>query len=337
MFQGCDYATYFHSPSWARAWQDFTGSRVRAAAERIRFADGRVALLPLSFETRGLLSRYVASPQGTFGGWISDAPLSPGQADALLAHLLEGRSSSLVWRMNPYDARAFDAGRRRGLRCRADETHALRLGPDAAPLLANFKNGYRSDVKKAINRGHISVERATTLEEWRAYYRVYEETLARWGHRSDEGYPWELFQTLFFQRSDAIVLWLARYDGAIVSGELCFYAKQHVVSWHAATLEKYLRSHVAKVQIFHVLQDACQRGLSWFDFNPSAGLAGVRTFKESFGARPLPAPLVYVDSTLKRMVRGVATSLRVPYAELDLRPLDQLVPPSPCESSPPTL
>lgn len=334
-FLGCDYATFFQSPEWAELWERFSGGQVRSAAERFTFSDGCVAILPLSFESRlqGLLSRHVASPQGTFGGWVSRDALTAEHADALLERLVDGRSGSLVWRMNPYDPLVFAAGRRRGLSCRPDETHALRLDAGPKALLRGFKNGYRSDVKKAINRGHLAVSEARDLDEWRAYYRVYQETLTRWGHAETEGYPWELFETMANLHSPRIKLWLGRYDGAIVSGELCLYAKRHVVSWHAATLKDFLRSHVAKVQIFHVIQDACERGFHWFDFNPSAGLDGVRTFKESFNAQPLPAPVVYVDSTLKSVVRGLAASLNVPYAELSLQPLGEVVRPP---SSPPS-
>jgi hypothetical protein len=103
------------------------------------------------------------------------------------------------------------------------------------------------------------------------------------------------------------------------------YSKRHVVSWHAATLRDYLRTNVAKAQIFHVISDACSRGYRWFDFNPSAGLEGVQVFKESFDARALPAPLVYVDSPLKRYARGVAGRLGVPYAGLSLERLEDVL------------
>jgi hypothetical protein len=194
-------------------------------------------------------------------------------------------------------------------------------------LLDKFKNGYRSDVKKGNRQPRISIDPATTLDEWRAYYRVYQDTLRRWGHKLEEGYPWRLFQTMAELECPDITLWIGRYDGAIVSGELCLYARQHVVSWHAATLEHYLRTNIAKVQIFHVIEDACARGYRWFDLNPSAGLPGVQVFKESFDAKPLPAPLVYVDSLVKRGIRGMASRLGVPYAKLSLERLEDVLGP----------
>jgi lipid II:glycine glycyltransferase (peptidoglycan interpeptide bridge formation enzyme) len=34
------------------------------------------------------------------------------------------------------------------------------------------------------------------------------------------------------------------------------------------------------------IEDACDRGIEWFDFGASGDLDSVRVFKESFGARP---------------------------------------------------
>jgi hypothetical protein len=323
----CHYATFFQSPAWAELWERVSDGQTRCTPERLTFPNGHRAILPLCFEhkLRGLLSRHVASPQATFGGWITKDALDLKQASVLLQHTLARRQTSLVWRMNPYDKLMLLAGKQLGLECKRDYTHALNLEGGAPALLARFKNGYRSDIQKAQRQQRIAIDAATTLDEWRAYYRVYVETLGRWGHTAEEGYPWKVFQTMAELRSPDITLWLGRYDGAIVSGELCMYSKRHVVSWHAATLGDYLRTNIAKVQIYHVISDACSRGFRWFDFNPSAGLAGVQTFKESFDARALPAPLVYVDSTLKRYARGVAGRLGVPYAKLSLERLEDVL------------
>lgn len=323
----CHYATFFQSPAWAEVWERVSEGQTECTPERLTFPNGHRAILPLCFEHKylGLLSRHVASPQATFGGWITRDALDLKQASVLLRHMLERRSRSLVWRMSPYDELTLLAGKQLGLECRRDYTHALNLEGGAPALLAGFKNGYRSDIKKALKTQRISIEPATTLDEWRAYYRVYLETLGRWGHTAEEGYPWKVFQVLAELGSKDITLWLGRYDGAIVSGEVCMYSKRHVVSWHAATLRDYLRTNVAKVQIYHVIADACSRGYRWFDFNPSAGLEGVQVFKESFGARPRPAPLVYVDSTLKRYARSVASRLGVPYAKLSLERLEDVL------------
>jgi CelD/BcsL family acetyltransferase involved in cellulose biosynthesis len=337
----CDYATFFQSLEWAEVWEKYSGGLIQPAAKHITFSDGRAVVLPLCYETklRGLLSRYVCSPEATYGGWISEQPLSTSHAVLLTQWLLEAEGKNLVWRLNPYDPLALQAAMICNVGGRKDVTHAVRLSADPDQLLKGFKKGTREDIRKAQKRGCIEVTAAESVEEWRAYHRVYLDSLARWGHGPDEGYRWELFDQLRRLESPHVRLWIARYEGTVVSGELSFYSQRHSVSWHAATLKDYLRSGVGKYQSFEILKDCCQRGYQWLDFNPSAGLGGVKELKESFRAEALPAPLVYVDTPLKRLIRRAASTFNVQSAKLSVEKLDATLPSPPVNepitSSPP--
>jgi hypothetical protein len=320
----CEHATFFQSPEWARVWEAYTGGRVRPHAKKFRFSDGREAILPLCFEHKlaGLLNRYVASPEATYGGWISQAPLMTAHAVLLTKWLLASEGTNLVWRLNPYDPLALAAAQICHVSAQKDVTHSIRLNADPDKLFKGFKKGCREDIKKAQKRGNIEVHPATTEAEWRAYYRVYQDALTRWGLGPDGGYRWELFDTLRRCDSPHVRLWVARFDGQIVSGELSFYSQKQSVSWHAATLKDYLRSGVGKFQSFEIMKDCCARGFDWLDFNPSAGLGGVKELKEQFRAEPLPAPLVYVDTVVKRMIRRTASLFDVRDAKINVSPLD---------------
>lgn len=320
----CDYATFFHALEWAETWEKYSRGLIRPAAKLIRFSDGREALLPLCHQSRmkGLLSGYVCSPEATYGGWISEQPLTTSHAVLLTRWLLEAEGKNLVWRLNPYDPLALPAAMICSVEARRDQTHAIRLSGDPEQLFKGFKKGTREDIRKAQKKGCIEVSPAESVEEWRAYHRVYQDSLARWGHSPDEGYGWDLFDQLRRLDSPYVRLWIARYDGQVVSGELSFYAKRQSVSWHAATLKDYLRSGVSKYQSFEILKDCCARGLEWLDFNPSAGLDGVKELKESFRAEALPAPLVYVDTAVKRLIRTCASALNVQSAKLSVERLD---------------
>jgi len=268
----------------------------------------------------------VCSPEATYGGWISAQPLATAHAVLLTEWLLQADGKSLVWRLNPYDPLALQAAMICHLDGRRDVTHAVRLSGDPEQLLRGFKKGTREDIRRAQKKGCIEVSAAQTAEEWRAYHRVYLDSLARWGHGPEDGYRWELFDVLRRLDSPYVRLWIARYEGQVVSGELSFYSQRHSVSWHAATLKDYLRSGVSKYQSFEILKDCCARGFQWLDFNPSAGLGGVQELKESFRAEALPAPLVYVDTTLKRLIRKCASALNVQSAKISVEPLDASIP-----------
>jgi CelD/BcsL family acetyltransferase involved in cellulose biosynthesis len=326
-WEDCSTATYFHSPEWARIWAEYGRGRIRPAAKLVQFSDGAEALVPWCFEVKahGLLSRYVGSIHGTYGGWLSREPLHVTQAVRLVQWLTREQGRSVVWRMNPYDDGAFRAGVLAGLRCRSDVTHAIRLPRTGEQLLKGFKASYRSQIRKALSGGEFTLSVATTIDEWREYFGVYQDSLARWGDAPETGYGWRLFELWARLRSPNAKLWIARHQGRIVSGDLCLYANRHVAYWHGATLRSHLKSSVAKLLKFEVMQDAIRRGLDWYDFNPSAGLSGVKFFKEGFNASTLPAPIVYADSPLKQLVRGVAASLELRHAQLSLQPLQELL------------
>lgn len=321
-WRSTEHATYFQSPEWAALWCEYTHGRLRPTPQLACFSDGARVVLPLCHERRlgGLLSRYVSSPEGTFGGWLSRTALTPAHARQLLDWLLSGHGRSLVWRLNPYDELCFQAGQQRGLRCRNDETYALALSADPEQPFKHFKARCRADIRRALQAGFV-IERACSERDYLDYFRVYEDSLRRWGNTPREGYDERLFSALYRRQSPHIQLWLARLDGKIVSGNLCFSARRHVVYWLGATLQEHLPSGVAKLLMHEIIQDSCRRGYSWFDFNPSATLPGVKFFKEGFGARPLPAPLVYVDAPLMQLARSCAASLRMENARPVLEPL----------------
>jgi hypothetical protein len=322
-WEGCSSSTYFHSLEWAKAWAAYGAGRIRPDAKLVLFSDGVQVLLPLCFEIKagGLLNRYAASPQGTYGGWLSLQPLSLSHAARLVQLLTQELGRSVVWRLNPYDDLALHAGALMGLRCKSDETHAIRLPPTAEELLKGFKATYRAQIRKAERSGDFSITPASSVDDWWRYFAVYQDSLERWGSTRQSGYAWRLFEHWAKLRSPNVVLWLARQGGKVVSGDLCLYAKKHVAYWHGATARSHLSTNVAKLVKYVVMKDAIERGLDHYDFNPSAGLAGVKFFKEGFNPVALPAPMVFVDTWLKRFARSCAASVQIDYARLSLEPL----------------
>lgn len=306
-WRGCDYATYFHSREWAELWRDVSRGATRPDPLLVRFGDGTSAVLPLSRRrvARGLAAVIESSPAGTFGGWVSTDRLEERHARALASVLL-ARGAGVTWRINPYDP---NAGTVRPPGAEQDTTHAVALDRDFEAIVHTWSKGHRAAVKQAQREG-VTVRAADSLDDWRGYYGAYMSSVERWGDAASTVYPWELFERLHGLASADVRLWVGLCEGAVVAGTLCFYARRHVVYWHGAALAEFFERRPVNLLVYTAMRDARERGLRWFDFNPSGGLEGVRHFKKSFGADELACPVVRREGRLLRALRVLGRARR---------------------------
>jgi CelD/BcsL family acetyltransferase involved in cellulose biosynthesis len=310
LWSRCEHATWFQSREWAEVWRASTAGRVTPSPLVAELSDGGRALLPLSVDSRclGLLRMHLSSPAGTFGGWVPDParPLGP-EHGRVLSGLLAGGLGPVQWRLSPYDPSLRGVPAPAG--AVADETHALDLREGFDAVHRRWTKGHTSAARKARREG-VEVRAAGSLDDWRDYYRVYEDSLARWGDSTSSRYGWELFAALAECPPSGVRLWLASHGGEIVAGALCLYARRHVTYWHGAALARAFDLRPANLLLHDAIRDACERRLHWFDFNPSGGHEGVVAFKRSFGAQPLPAPVVTIEGARHRFVRRAAAVRR---------------------------
>ena len=298
----CDHSTYFHSREWAEIWTFYSKGKICPAPILITFSDGKKALLPLSLQKNlaGFRKKYLSSPAGTFGGWISTHELSVEHAD-LLTHYLTQKIDDITWRLNPYDHLALKAHIRPS---KFDETHALHLAGGFDTIYKGWTKGHRSAARKAQQHG-VTIEFAYTLDDWYSYYQVYEDSLQRWGNKASSVYKWALFNEMLRRNSPYIKLWLAIYQDKVVAGALCFYAKKHAVYWHGAALKDYFHLRPINLLMYEAIKDACERGYAWFDFNPSGKHTGVKAFKKSFGANTLQSNIYSHPTGLEKVSRWI--------------------------------
>jgi CelD/BcsL family acetyltransferase involved in cellulose biosynthesis len=300
-WRACPSATYFHSPAWTELWARSGRARVKPEARLVRFTDGLTAVLIGSRERlfRGLASRLVSTSSGTYGGWLIGAEADATHARALAAVLL--REPDLWWRLNPYDRFAAAP---EGVEIADEETDVLPLEAGFEVVWRRASRGHRSAANKAARLG-IEVRCAASNADWDDYFAVYQDSLRRWrarrGAASEYGAP--IFEALRRQDPVHVSLWLARLEGRVVAGALCVAGPEVLVYWHGATLEAAFEYRPSTLLIREVVREACARGMLWFDFNPSAGLEGVREFKRRFGTQTLSCPVVVRRSTRTRGLR----------------------------------
>jgi CelD/BcsL family acetyltransferase involved in cellulose biosynthesis len=289
-FEACPIATASQSRGWAEDWSQYTRGVMRPAPLLVRLDDGSRLVVPLTRQRRhrGLSSRYLAAPAGTYGGWLASGPLDEPRALAV-AEWLVTRRTPLWWRLSPFDAQTATL---QYLVTDPDVTHAIRLAGGFSSACESASHGHECAVRKAQRSG-LAVRRAESPADWDAYYAIYLEALGRWGEDASSRYGARLFELLRRRGAPAVELWLATLDGGeIIAGGLALYSSRHVTYWHAASRAEHFALRPANLLVHEMLLDACQRGLDWFDLNPSGGHQGVRTFKERVGAIALPAPVV---------------------------------------------
>ncbi len=305
-WRNCPYSTYFHSREWAEIWADYSHGKITPVPLGVMLSDGTQIVLPFSKEKifKGLVKRYISSPAGTFGGWLSRTPLDQHQ-QVLLMKLITKRYPDLIWRFNPYE-KVLHAD---GLGClTVGETHALDLSIGFEEIYRGWTKGHSSAARQARKAG-VEIRTAETREDWESYYRVYEDSLKRWGENTTLVYAQYFFELLFQRASPNVRLWLAKYDGVVIAGALCFYSPSRVEYWHGAALSSHFELRPVHLLIYEAIKDAAERGLKWFDFNPSGGLEGVKAFKRSFGAAPLESNVLSLISTKQKLIRFIRTSL----------------------------
>ena len=308
MWRACRHATFFQSRDWAQVWSTQAGPGVEPSGMHVTFSDGSAAILPVTVDRRDRLRpRHLLSPATTFGGWLAPAVLSCDHTD-LLVPLVLRRFGSLVWRLSPYDPAAAQLT---PLATQTDETHAVDLAEGFDSVLRTWSRGARSSVRKAEKAG-LEVDTAASSEDWDCYFEIYKDSVRRWGDNASSVYPRRLFTEIERRGSSDVKLWLVRHQGEPIAGALCFYAPEHVAYWSGAALEEHFSLRPVNLLLAEAMRHACDRGLRWFDLNPSGGHEGVTRFKRSLGARPLGSPIVRRTSFGARVARRAARGLRRP-------------------------
>lgn len=300
-WKNCSYATPFQSPWWAEAWSESTDRKTSLEPVLLRLSTGLEVVLPISLDesVKGPQPRAILSPYGTYGGWLAKRALSSAEANAVADWLLSNYPELKI-RLNPYDSplqETIQGERREG------STQTLELTSGFEEIRQGWSKGHRYNARKAFDEG-VKVRVADLGRDWEEYFEIYQETVKRWDDPNTI-YPRELFSELSKETSEHVQLWLADHQGETVAGAILLFSDSVVDYWNGASLRKGQDVYAVNALLHDAIEFAVDGGWDWFDFNPSMGIEGVRKFKERFGTKTEPAPVVqnhtWVRSTWRRM------------------------------------
>lgn len=287
-------ATFFQTPEWS----DVLTSTLPGFEEKHLAAtvEGRlVGVVPALGRSRLGMTTLESMAFGTFGGPVAAAD-APEETVRALVRAFSDAAASLrtglaqmvdrALRVQPADVPGFEV---------ADDTvQVVRLDAGYEELRAGFKPSARNKIRKAIKAG-VKVRRAETEQDFLAYHTVLEECSREWNVRPRPG-P-EFFSALSTLDPGMVQMWLAVHDGDVLGGDLNFVLHGTVMNWGNVSTDA--AKSLAPNNLLHAraIEQGVHDGHNTYDLGSSAGIAGVRAFKASFGTK---------DLAIRRLVREKA-------------------------------
>lgn len=300
-YTGCPSSTFFQSPMWANIWEKYTESRIYPNPLLLTFSDGLNTVLPFCCsDLRFGMKKFVASPAGTYGGWLYRKENRPSK-DHLKVLGSYLAAQNIVLRQNPVDEIIKEHYKFINW-TNDDFSQIVSLKTDTFDeIIGSWRGSAQRNLKNALEN-NLVVKNTRNREDWEEYYSVYQESLKRWGGEASSSYSRDLFNIMLEQDIADISLWIVEYEGKLISGGLFLYGPTHVVYWHGAGLSDYFNKRPSELLHYAVMKDAWERGYKWYDFNPSGGHEGVVQFKNNFGPARIKSRMFINDNYKKQIV-----------------------------------
>ena len=255
----CDYATFFHTPLWHQLVTN-TFPQYRNITYYVQLDSGVRVVLPLLEvkNVKGFLRSAVSTFAGCYGDLVADGHVAYQDRQQIYKHICTQQIGDLHITSNPIT----ETKRLGGFQKEDDFTHLIVLDKDFDDLFAEFSKGHKSSFKRGKRMG-VKVRLAISLDDYKAYFGAYEDSLRRWGDKASSHYPWHFFENGFYlsqKYPHNIKLWLAELEPQIIAGAWVFYWNQHAVWWHGSAFEAFFNYYPNNVLQTTIIRDACQQG-----------------------------------------------------------------------------
>ncbi|MBI5541117.1 MAG: GNAT family N-acetyltransferase [Bacteroidia bacterium] len=179
--------------------------------------------------------------------------------------------------------------------------YILELDKPLVDIVKSFSDTRQKHIKRIIKKNALNIFQTNEKIYFEKYIELYKDTLARWGE-STPAYSFELIESL--HKVDNIKLWVAEYEGKMLSGMICFYGENTVFDWLAATIinDEFKKLYPAIAVQYAVIEHAHNQGLSCVNMGACDNLDGVKDFKLSWNVKELTyQTLVYQTKTFKAL------------------------------------
>jgi CelD/BcsL family acetyltransferase involved in cellulose biosynthesis len=306
-------SSFYHDPVWLRSLQKVYPSfqslyflaldpagRLLGGLPAVRIVKaGLTQLLSLPFGTYGtplVASGSAADPTevraALVDGWFREA----SRAGVVRAHLIPFQPHG----PNPVHLRIPPEWRI------MERTHLVPLSDGFETIwFKRYDKENRTASRKAVKLGVVVSREENGVEILEALYRRQNREWT--GHIP---YRYGLLQSLVELCGDRVQVWVARQGERPVFAVMAFYHKDTVTPWVSGSTPD-ARAVCAGNLIHKVLiEDACSRGFSTYNFGGSGGIPGLEAFKVAFGGVPVDYTSYFRESPWFGRLRLLSHRLR---------------------------
>lgn len=269
-------ATVYHDPRWLDAVEDAFGLPCfRLLAER----DGQpVGMLPLAHVKSVLFGRFLLStPFGNFGGIVTTDQAARQPLLDSAVQLARQRGARWI-EFRHIDAMPLDL-----VAQTRKVTQTLTLTADPDELWKALPAKVRNQVRKAEKSGLTAA--IVGREGLDDFYRIFARNLRDLG---TPVYSRRFFDVLWNHMGDSLRVATVHQGQTLMAAMVLLdFRTQTECPW-AGSLREFNDLCPNMLQYWTVIQDACRRGLTLFDFGTSDVDGGVYRFKKQWGAVEKP-------------------------------------------------
>ena len=290
----CSWTTFYETPGWIQCQDVQNNLRSTGAGLKICFNDSLELLFPISKKNvlKGFQSHFTGVPGGLYGGPLSKDKIT---ADHLILSIefIKKKYSNVDFRINPFLFQFLNSNLDISKINSQNFTQAIDLNQsfnniDLALSSSNIDYDSRYANKHQI---HIETAKPTDLK---SFLGVYQKMITKWGKANIEYTP-AFFELLI--SSENCDFWAFYKADIYIGGGIFLKQNYHVSSWLTIVQSDYLKYRPYEFIYQKLINHYKSAGFHWFDFNPSAGLDGVISFKKKFGTQKLIIPEIQQTST----------------------------------------
>jgi CelD/BcsL family acetyltransferase involved in cellulose biosynthesis len=297
--------------SQSQAWRDCvcaTG-RYRDVSRLYEFADGRRILLPL-VQRHGPPS-FATCRASWPRAWGVGGPITP---DGVRAHEAEAVLDDVarlggpgVWIRFRHGVEPEWTAAARSFRIIPHSVQILDLSGGFDQVWERrFGRSVRNAVRKA-ETSSIDVEVGCTDELLSAFDDLHEQSIVRWAHQQHEPARLTRWRTKHVTSLETLkqvvrrfdpsgALWVAFRHGEPLAAVATLRFGAFAKAWKSA-MNKELAGPVRAGDLLHrlIIEDACQKGLGYYDFGESRCGSPLERYKVKFGAQSHVAPELIIE------------------------------------------